>query len=172
MPFKCLLPVICWPVTEGGGAPWPPGPAANTFSLTLNGTRIPISVRQQADNSLLCSYGGALRFVSGMEEPLDQGWGGKWSGARQAGRHDFRDRPRLGVAKGGGGSEPLPLGLTTRGWGLGGHPTASPPSTSPARGLRVVINGLTYMIPNVIDPSELRSDVNGRLPRWLGHIRH
>lgn len=30
-------------------------------------------------------------------------------------------------------------------------------------GLRVVINGITHMIPNVIDPSELRSDVNGRL---------
>jgi hypothetical protein len=48
------------------------------------------------------SYGGALRFVSGMEEPL---------------------------------------------------------------GLRVVINGITHMLPNVIDPSELRSDVNGRLRR-------
>jgi acetyl-CoA carboxylase/biotin carboxylase 1 len=76
----------------------------DTLCLNINGEDIYAKVRQQPDGSLLTSYGGALRFVSGMEEPL---------------------------------------------------------------GLRVVVNGFTYSIPNVVDPSELRSDVSGRLIRFL-----
>ena len=34
-------------------------------------------------------------------------------------------------------------------------------------GLRIVVNGLTHQIPNVVDPSELRSDVSGKLVRYL-----
>ncbi|CAK9065571.1 Acetyl-CoA carboxylase 2 [Includes: Biotin carboxylase] [Durusdinium trenchii] len=36
-----------------------------------------------------------------------------------------------------------------------------------ALGLRLVIGGQTIMVPNVYDPSELRSDVNGKVVRYL-----
>mmetsp|Transcript_23591 Transcript_23591/g.76855 ORF Transcript_23591/g.76855 Transcript_23591/m.76855 type:complete len:2137 (+) Transcript_23591:142-6552(+) len=75
------------------------------FSLTLpSGDTTNIKFREQADGSLLCSFGGVVRKVYGQEEPL---------------------------------------------------------------GLRMVIDGSTIMIPNVFDPSELRSDVTGKVVRYL-----
>eukprot|EP00438_Fugacium_kawagutii_P004903 Skav229216 [mRNA] locus=scaffold2439:123806:138301:+ [translate_table: standard] len=37
----------------------------------------------------------------------------------------------------------------------------------PALGLRLIIGAQTIMVPNVYDPSELRSDVNGKVVRYL-----
>lgn len=74
------------------------------FTLTLNGESVNIKVREQADGSLLCNFGGTVRKIFGQEEPL---------------------------------------------------------------GLRMVIDGSTVMIPNVFDPSELRSDVTGKIVRFL-----
>lgn len=36
-----------------------------------------------------------------------------------------------------------------------------------ALGLRLIIGAQTIMVPNVYDPSELRSDVNGKVVRYL-----
>ncbi|CAL1145523.1 unnamed protein product, partial [Cladocopium goreaui] len=36
-----------------------------------------------------------------------------------------------------------------------------------ALGLRLIIGAQTIMVPTVYDPSELRSDVNGKVVRYL-----
>lgn len=74
------------------------------YTFTLNGKSTEIKYREQADGSLLASFGGAVRKVFGQEEPL---------------------------------------------------------------GLRMIVDGSTTMLPNVFDPSELRSDVTGKVVRYL-----
>ena len=74
------------------------------FTLSINGNSVDIKIREQADGSLLCNFGGTVRKIFGQEEPL---------------------------------------------------------------GLRMVIDGSTVMLPNVFDPSELRSDVTGKVVRFL-----
>lgn len=76
----------------------------NYYSLTINGQEMKARVRQQPDNSLLCTVDGNNYQLYGQEEPL---------------------------------------------------------------GLRMKINGETVMIPTVYNPSELRSDVTGKVVRFL-----
>jgi acetyl-CoA carboxylase/biotin carboxylase 1 len=76
----------------------------NRYELSINGQVVVVSVREQADNSLLCSLNGDPYQLFGQEEPL---------------------------------------------------------------GLRMRINGVTIMIPTVYNPSELRSDVTGKIVRFL-----
>merc|ERR1719281_1250725 len=76
----------------------------NRYELDINGQVIIASVREQPDNSLLCSINGESYQLFGQEEAL---------------------------------------------------------------GLRMRINGVTIMIPTVYNPSELRSDVTGKIVRFL-----
>jgi acetyl-CoA carboxylase/biotin carboxylase 1 len=76
----------------------------NRYELSINGQVFVTSVREQPDQSLLCSVNGQSYQLFGQEEAL---------------------------------------------------------------GLRMRINGTTIMIPTVYNPSELRSDVTGKIVRFL-----
>ncbi|KAA8490458.1 Acetyl-CoA carboxylase 2 [Porphyridium purpureum] len=83
--------------SSASGAAAKAGSSMSTWSLD-------VKVREQPDQSLLCTMGENVYSVSGVEEPL---------------------------------------------------------------GLRMIINGSTVMIPTIFDPSELRSDVTGKVVRFL-----
>jgi len=40
------------------------------LTLTINGQSVNVKVREQADGSLLCNFGGTVRKIFGQEEPL------------------------------------------------------------------------------------------------------